>query len=312
MQEKINAYELAGLKIHMQDMPKVLEKAIDKAFSLSRIESIDVDIALRGKILEDNSFFEKMPLFISRKFKEIGAGEDPTLFSRPDGEFALLAKGKESSSYAVCYPPFTNIELCCQKLTKISTPLVFQSVLIPVIGELLLKKGKLLMHAGCVGTPEGDGILLLADSGGGKTTTSFSMAREGFSLISDDLVVASPSDKGIVYEPIREKMNVSKKTIEFFPELSFLKKLLKQSRDSKIPVDPREIFGSNNIIDSVHASAIIIVKVGKSGPKLVPVAGSTMLNPLLKSNTFARSESIPEKKLNAFGVFWIKQSHMSW
>jgi len=57
MHEKINAYELAGLKIHMQDMPEVLETAIDKAFSLSRIESIDVDIALQGKILEDNSFF---------------------------------------------------------------------------------------------------------------------------------------------------------------------------------------------------------------------------------------------------------------
>ena len=297
MHQKINAYELAGLKIHMQDMPEVLEKAIDKAFSLSRIESIDVDIELRGKILEDNSFFEEMPLFISRKFQEIGAGEDPVLISREKGEFALLAKGKESSSYAVCSPPFNNIELCCQKLTKKSTPLIFQSVLIPVIGELLMKQGKLLMHAGCVGTPEGDGILLLADSGGGKTTTSFSMAREGFSLMSDDLVVASPTAKGIIFEPIREKMNVSKKTIEFFPELSFLRKLLKQSREAKVPVDPKEIFGSNNIIDSAHASAIIIVKIGKNGPKLVPVAGSAMLNPLLKSNTFAHSESIPEKRV---------------
>jgi len=41
----------------------------------------------------------------------------------------------------------------------------------------------------------------------------------------------------------------------------------------------------------------IIVKIGKNGPKLVPVAGSAMLNPLLKSNTFARSESIPEKRI---------------
>ncbi|MDY6793192.1 MAG: nucleotidyltransferase family protein [Thermodesulfobacteriota bacterium] len=297
MHEKINAYELAGLKIHMQDMPEVLEKAIDKAFSLSRIESIDIDVTLRGKILEDNSFFKEMPLFISRKFQEISAGDDPMFLSRPDGKFALLAKGKESSSYAVCYPPFINIEMCCQKLTKISTPLIFQSVLIPVIGELLLKKGKLLMHAGCVGTPERDGILLLADSGGGKTTTAFSMAREGFSLISDDLVVASPTGNGIIFESIREKMNVSKKTIEFFPELSFLKKLLKQSREAKIPVDPREIFRPSRVIDFVRASAIIIVKIGKNGPKLVPVTGSAMLNPLLKSNTFARSESIAEKRI---------------
>ena len=49
MQQKINAYELAGLKIRMQDMPEVLETAIDKAFSLSRIEPVGVDIALRGK-----------------------------------------------------------------------------------------------------------------------------------------------------------------------------------------------------------------------------------------------------------------------
>ena len=297
MHEKINAYELAGLKIQLQDMPKMLGKGIDKAFSLSQVESLDVDITLNGKILEDNSFFDAMPPFVSRKYEQISAGDDPVLFFGSDGEFALLDKGKESSSYAVCYPPFTYIGLRCQKPTKMSTPLLFQSVLIPVIGELLLKKGKLLMHAGCVGTPEGDGILLLADSGGGKTTTSFTMAREGFSLISDDLVVASPSDKGIIFEPIREKMNISKKTIEFFPELSFLKKRLKKFREAKIPVDPREIFGPDRIIDSVHASVIIIVKIEKNGPKLLPIAGSAMLNPLLKSNTFARSEVISKNRI---------------
>jgi len=297
MHQKINAYELAGLKIQLQDMPKMLGNGIDKAFSLSQIESLDVDITLNGKILEDNSFFDAMPSFVSRKYEQISADDDPVLFFGADEEFALLDKGKESSSYAVCYPPFTYIGLRCQKPAKKSTPLLFQSVLIPVIGELLLKKGKLLMHAGCVGTPEGDGILLLADSGGGKTTTSFTMAREGFNLISDDLVVVSPSDKGIIFEPIREKMNVSKKTIEFFPELAYLKKRLKKFREAKVPVDPREIFGPDRIIDSVHASAIIIVKIGKNGPKLVPITGSDLLNPLLKSNTFARSEEITKNRI---------------
>lgn len=296
---KINTYELAGLKIQLQDIPKKLGKGIDKAFSLSQVESEDVDVTLRGKILDENAFFETMPSFVSHKFVQISADEDPVLFSGSDDEFALLDKVQESSSYAVCYPPFTHIELCCQKPANMSTPLVFQSVLIPMIGELLLKKGKLLMHAGCVGTPEGDGILLLADSGGGKTTTSFTMTRQGFNLISDDLTVASPTENGIIFEPIREKINVSKQTIEFFPELSYLKKPLKKVPEGKIPVDAREIFGLERVIDSVQASVIILLKIGKNGPKLVPVAGSTMLNPLLKSNTFARSEKISNNKIES-------------
>ena len=297
MHKKNSIYELAGLKIHMQDIPEVLEMAIDKAFSLCRSDAMDANVILRGTVFEDDLFFEAMPSLIRKKYEETDGGGDPIIFTGSKGEFVLLAKGKESSSYAICFPPFDSIKLCCQKFTKKSTPLLFQSVLIPVISELLLKQGKLLMHAGCVGTPEGDGILLMADGGGGKTTTTFSMAREGFSLLSDDLVVASPGKSGIIFEPIREKMNVTKKTINFFPELYFLRKALKDSGESKIPIDPREMLDPNRLITSVYASAILIVKIGKNGPKLVPVAGSAMLNPLLKSNTFARSESISEERI---------------
>jgi hypothetical protein len=294
-------YNLAGLKICLSNTHKVLEAAIDKAFSLSRTVSTDAHVYLEGNIQEDDSFVEAMPSLIRKPYERLASGEDPVILFGPDDELSLLAKGKYSSSYAYSLPPFNHAQLVCQRLTGKATPLLFQSVLIPLVSELLLKQGKLLMHAGCVATPEGDGILLLADGGGGKTTTVYTMVRQGFHFLSDDLVVASCVDDGFVFEPVYEKINLSKKTIKFFPELSFLHKALAKSREKKISVDPEAIIKKDQLAHLARASAILIIKLDQSGPRLLDRDASAFLNPLLKSNTFASRDEISKRSL---GNIW--------
>ncbi len=285
-------YDIAGLKICLRNTPKLLERAIDKAFSLSRSMADAPHLYLKGSIQEDNVFIEAMPSLVRERYEQMESGGDPVIFRGPNDQLALLAKGKRSSTYAYSLPPFNQVDLFCQRLTDRTTPLLFQSVLIPVISELLLRKGKLLMHAGCVATPEGEGILLLADGGGGKTTTVYAMVREGFHFLSDDLVVASIRDKDFILEPVREKINIAKKTIEFFPDLRFLQQSLKQSKEKKLPVDPEVIIDAGRLTDSARAAAILIVNLYAQGPELLARDASSMLKVLLKSNTFARRDHI--------------------
>ncbi len=50
----------------------------------------------------------------------------------------------------------------------------------------------LLVHAGVVGTPAGDGVLLTGESGSGKTTTVAALVQEGYSYLSDEAAVIDP------------------------------------------------------------------------------------------------------------------------
>ncbi|MHC4456577.1 MAG: nucleotidyltransferase domain-containing protein [Planctomycetota bacterium] len=290
-------YDLAGLKICLMNSPKVLEAAIDKAFSLSHTVSTESHIYLQANIQEDDSFVEAMPLLVRQRYERLEGGADPIIFLGPDDELALLAKGECSSTYAYSLPPFNHVELVCQRLTGKATPLLFQSVLIPLVSEMLLRQGKLLMHAGCVATPEGDGILLLADGGGGKTTTTYAMVREGFHFLSDDLVVASVGQDSSVFEPIYEKINITKKTIEFFPELRFLKKPLQEAKEKKIHVDPKRIIDPHRLKHTAQAAAILFISLDQRGPELWNLEASSLLNPLLKSNTFANRDSISKQSV---------------
>jgi hypothetical protein len=290
-------FDLAGTKIVFVDPPDIINYVVGRAFSLSEIEPCDPDITFNCAIHKDETFIDKMPADVYDEFNKIEERDDPCFYEGENGRLFAIVRNMGCASYALTTPPYSQVAVVCQTLTKEETPLHLQVILIPIISHLMMLQGKFIMHAGCVATPEGKGLVLMADSGGGKTTTVFTLTCNGFNFLSDDLVVACPTDEGYVYRPIQERINVTSKTIKFFPELRFAKKKLKKIDATKLPVDPHEVFGKEKIKETAQASTIIFIKLNKEGPKLVPLDGSAILKPLLKSNTFARYKSIPKAQI---------------
>ena len=290
-------FDLAGTKIVFVDPPDIINYVVGRAFSMSEIQPCDPDITFHCAIHTDETFIDKMPADVYDEFNKIEERDDPCFYEGEKGRLFAIVRNMGCASYALTTPPYSHVTVVCQTLTREETPLHLQVILIPIISHLMMLKGKFIMHAGCVATPEGKGLVLMADSGGGKTTTVFTLTCNGFNFLSDDLVVACPTDKGYVYRPIQERINVTSKTIKFFPELRFAKKKLKKIDATKLPVDPHDVFGKDKIKDTARASAIILIRLDKEGPKLVPLDGSAILKPLLKSNTFARYKSIPQAQI---------------
>ena len=287
-------FNLAGTKIVFVDPPDIINYVVGRAFNLSEVPPCKPDITFNCAIQADTKFFDKMPVDVRHEFDNIEVWRDPCFFEGQDGKLFAIVRNMGCASYAETLPPYTQVNVVCQMLTREETPLHLQVILIPMISHLMLMQGKFIMHAGCVATPEGEGLVLMADSGGGKTTTVFSLARNGFDFLSDDLVVACRTENGYVYRPIQERINVTRKTIKFFPELRYAKNRLKKIDATKLPVNPHEVFDKHKIKNTARAAIIIFIRLSKEGPKLVPLNGSAILKPLLKSNTFARYKHIPQ------------------
>jgi len=299
--EKNTCYTWADLTIRVTEAPAVIEDAMEKMFGLCRTMVHDGDVDVRMILRENNDFIETMPLSIRKRYETMPENPDPVIEFYPNGEFAVLAKSGTTGAYAVCTPPFTEVDIYSQVLVHQASPLLFNAVLIPVIRELLLHRGKALLHAGCVATSAGDGLIIIADSGGGKTTTTIALAREGFRVISDDLIALSKSEQGICVEGIRKPVNISRRTIDFFPELSYLGSTLRRSAEFKTPVDPIKLFGPKGMAQTSRASTILIPRVKRDGPSLEVMSIGDVLTLLLKSHTFAAGGPVAKESLD---ILW--------
>jgi hypothetical protein len=75
----------------------------------------------------------------------------------------------------------------------------------------------LLIHAGSVATPGGDGVILPAPSGNGKTTLTTALVRAGFMYLSDEVGAIDPVSRTLYPYPRLLIMKEGHATV--FPEL---------------------------------------------------------------------------------------------
>lgn len=71
----------------------------------------------------------------------------------------------------------------------------FRSLAPFVLADLLANRGRFLLHAGAV-EREGRGVLVLGDSGAGKSSFVFAAQQAGWSVLSDDLVIMRAGQAG--------------------------------------------------------------------------------------------------------------------
>jgi hypothetical protein len=75
----------------------------------------------------------------------------------------------------------------------------------------------LLIHAGAVATPSGDGLILPGESGSGKTTMVAGLVRAGFGYLSDEAAAIDPVSRQLF--PFPKALTIKEGSFDLFPDL---------------------------------------------------------------------------------------------
>jgi hypothetical protein len=166
-------------------------------------------------------------------------------------------------------------------------------VLAPIFRELLLDRGRVLLHSGCVARRDGAGWLFIADGGGGKTTAVLSLLRRGCRLLGDDLNAVRAEEGLVEAFGWPEPLNVSERTALFFPEVArAVGGGADWGRFRKLPVLPQLIYGADCVAERCRLEAVYVVKVASEGPSVRRLTTFEALDHLFAAHRFGRRHGI--------------------
>jgi len=121
-----------------------------------------------------------------------------------------------------------------------------EDVLSLVLTEEWREAGWDAMHAGCVVTPSGNGMLLCAASGGGKSTLTAALVRSGWKTLGDDKLLVSRRSFEVF--SLSRSFNLDPRTARWFSELSAIAALPRYSAWT----DKRRVF-----VESVWPGSLV-------------------------------------------------------
>ncbi len=277
-------YHLPGLRIAVSTQTAVVRKALDWMLQLFPQTMATPDLLLEASGLD----MEDLKAAISPGTLAALPGDeaDPILVESSSGELITLGRFAGLVYCATLNREQTHARLFCE-LNKVEPPQsTIQSImalmLYPVLREVFLQNHCLLLHAAAIKCPNGTGIQLVAESGGGKTTTSLAMVRRGARLISDDLLVAGP---GAAVRGLPKPLNLRAPTLGFFKELGWLA-ARSNPRTGKSSLIPQLIYGPACLASVCTVDIIYFLKLSQGRPAITRMPASMALKKLVEAHAF--------------------------
>ncbi|MBT8370035.1 MAG: hypothetical protein KJO34_03665 [Deltaproteobacteria bacterium] len=295
-------HSIAGINILIRGPRSPVTDAVLEMFRLSHATDLPdkVGIAIFDLHASDN-LEGVLPAWLCQKLARLTPSKEVLMLYGPSNELAAVINN--GSAWQCAWVEIQGHEIryvSCKKADG-RTPLSVSTVLVPILRDLLAARNKLLLHAAAVRCPNGCGILILADSGGGKTTTALSTLRQGSGFLADDLVVLQEVGQDIQITGFPELLNLSEQTVGFFPEIKEHFDFSTQiPASAKRRISAQTVYGAEYMLETCHLHAIFFVQIEPDGPKTKLTNPGQALGRLLRGHTFAKSQQIPKASVSSF------------
>jgi len=165
----------------------------------------------------------------------------------------------------------------------------------------LKQRSMYFLHAACVAKGT-HGILIVGDSGSGKTALSLCGLRAGFSFLTDEMPILSETSSGIAAHAFPRRIRLDRSVANRFEELQ---PLLKASSAKRL-IFPAQSIWAKRIAQSCRPRVLLFPKYRPRGPLwLSLVHPTTAMRWLLEDNHFAWFQNDPWTQIarQRLGIF---------
>lgn len=179
---------------------------------------------------------------------------------------------------------------------------LFSSALMFILDAALVASGQQLVHGACLVEQRSQrAALICVPSGGGKTTTSMALARDGFSLMTDDASVLIQQAGGPVVWGLPRPLKVHRFTAELLSWVGPVPDKWDENGEQGIPL--AEIADRISVMapQPVELDAIFMLGPRSAGDHVVkPMPKPEMLIAIAHDNVAFRAAGMTPRALNRF------------
>jgi hypothetical protein len=154
-----------------------------------------------------------------------------------------------------------------------------------VLVGLTQAAGWVSLHAAVL-VRNGRGVMLLAESDAGKSTTAFQLVRQGWQFVSDDSVLLRETNRGIEARSMRPHFCLDAGSERHFPELSGQDWPEMVRDEVKWRVDVERLY-PGRFLPSCQPRAVVMPAISDAAEsRLTPVSPQTLIPALLQQSGF--------------------------
>jgi len=293
---RFNSYLLPGLRLAVKGHPPKLHQAIDGYFNLCPTSADPPELQLDCQGVAATEFRGRLPEWLRQVSLVSQTASSTVLITGPTGERAVFAEYDGFTACAWWHPAHEQIRAVCDFREGEPAGSILPSVLVPLIREFLEKKERLLLHAAAVLGPGDVGMMFVAASGGGKTTTALSLVRRGAKLISDDLLVIEAAGTDSTVYGIPKPLNIRRGTLDAFEELS-AGTCARRSPGGDIAIRPQTVYGENCLAASAPIAFVFFLKLSGAEPAVRPLTAAEAMERIIQSHLFTETQKVGPRSI---------------
>ncbi len=246
-----------------------IAEALDSRFRLFPADLFHADGLAAATISAD---FQSIPN-ASQHVVDRPGGKGRSFYEFPVGEAAYFQAEDEiylnfnDGVRALAKPALSSMSFSLVESDPVNLFMASHLMLTILLVEILKRRDCYSMHAAGFAS-DGKAILIPGTSGAGKSTLAITLLRGGLGYLSDDMVFLRRADEGLEAFGFPEDVDVNDQTIDFFPELDFLKRSTKNAGWSKKQVRADEVYRSELVRDALPG-AIVFPQISRNATSIV-------------------------------------------